>query len=70
MSPRRLAAGALAVVVVTGCFSPDELEPLPVPSSVSTLPTTTTSSVDHSTVPLTPVEGTTTTAAVTVGPGP
>ncbi len=70
MSPRRLAAGALAVVVVTGCFSPDELEPLPVPSSVSTLPTTTTSSVDHSTVPLAPVEGTTTTAAVTVGPGP
>ena len=67
---RRLAVGGLAAMVVTGCFSPDELEPLPVPSSVSTLPTTTTSWVDHSTVPLSPVEGTTTTAPVTVGPGP
>ncbi|MDP9005649.1 MAG: hypothetical protein M3N15_01875 [Actinomycetota bacterium] len=69
MSARhRMAAGALAVVV-TACFSGDELEPLPVPSTVSTVATTPPAPADHSGVVLPPVEGTTTTAAVVVGPG-
>lgn len=66
---RRLAAGAVAAMVLTGCFSADELEPLPVPSTVSPVPTSTPSSLDYSGVPLAPVQGTTTTAPVVVGPG-
>ncbi len=73
MSPRRLAAVVLAGVAAVGaaaCWSGDAFEPLPAPSSVSTVPTSTTVWIDTSDVPLAPVQGTTTTTAVVVGPGP
>jgi hypothetical protein len=65
----RLAGLVLAAVVAGGCWSGDALEPLPVPSSVSTVATSTTQRIDYSGVQLAPVEGTTTTTAVVIGPG-
>lgn len=74
MTAGRLAAVVLVLVAAvagTGaCSSGDPFEPLPVPSSVSTVPTTTTLPIDYSGVQLAPVQGTTTTTAVVVGPGP
>ena len=65
-----LAAVAVAVVALGGCFSPDELEPLPAPSTVVTGPTTTAAPpADHRGVVLPPVEGTTSTTAVVIAPG-
>ena len=69
MSASRAAAVALAAAVAGGCWSGDALDPLPVPAPVPNVPTTTTVPGDHRDVPLAPVEGTTTTSAVVVGPG-
>ena len=69
MSALRGAAAVLVAAVAGGCWSGDVLDPLPVPATVSTVPTTTTGRGDSSGVPLAPVEGTTTTSAVVVGPG-
>lgn len=66
-------AGALAaaIVLVAGtCSSGDVLEPLPVPDASPTIPTSTTVAPDYRGVALAPVQGTTTTTDVIVGPGP
>lgn len=69
MTGRRLAAVVVLAAASSGCWSSDELDPLPVPSSPPTAPTSTTLSVDRNDVSLAPARGTTTTTAVVVGPG-
>lgn len=61
---------AVAAVVAAGCTTGAEFRPLPVPESVPSSSTATTASPDYSGVVLAPVEGTTTTTEVVVGPGP
>lgn len=70
MISRRLAPMVTVAMIAGGCWSGSAPEPLPAPSTtVSTAPTTTSVAIDSSGVPLAPVEGTTTTSAVVVGPG-
>ncbi len=65
-----LVLAAVAALVATACSGGDPFEPLPVPPSSPGIPTTTTAPPDFSGVALAPVEGTTTTSEVAVGPGP
>ncbi|MGI9118897.1 MAG: carboxypeptidase-like regulatory domain-containing protein [Acidimicrobiales bacterium] len=74
MSGRR-SQGVLAALVAgialvaAACSSGDALDPLPVPDTSATVPTSTTVAADYRGVVLAPVAGTTTTNVV-VGPGP
>lgn len=60
---------AMFTVAPTACTG-SELDPLPVPETSDTAPTSTTVPVYFSGVVLAPVPGTTTTTEVVVGPGP
>lgn len=64
----RVAAAAL-VIIAAGCSPGDDFEPLPVPQVAPIAPTSTTARPDFSGVVLAPVEGTTSTTAVVLGPG-
>ncbi len=64
--PIVLAAAALAMAA---CSTADPFEPLPVPVTNPQASTTTTAPPDFSGVALAPVEGTTTTSEVVIGPG-
>jgi hypothetical protein len=65
----RAVVAAVALVLQAGCSSGDPFAELPTPDSVDLPPTTSTSEVDLTGVPLNPVEGSTTTT-VALGPGP
>ena len=67
--PARAALVAVALAV-TSCSGGDPFEPLPVPVTNPQASTTTTAPPDFSGVALAPVEGTTTTSEVLIGPGP
>jgi hypothetical protein len=60
----------LATLVLATCSGGDPFEPLPVPPPNPGIATTTTAPPDLSGVALAPVEGTTTTSEVVIGPGP
>jgi hypothetical protein len=66
---RRRAIVVVALAIGAGCSSGDAFSSLPTPKTVVTDPTTTTSEVDYTGVPLAPVGGATTTSVV-MGPGP
>ncbi len=61
---------ATATLALGACSTTDPFEPLPVPAPIPDASTTTTAAPDFSGVALAPVEGTTTTSEVVVGPGP
>ena len=60
---------AIALVLLAACSSGDAFSSLPTPKTVVTDPTTSTSEVDYTGVPLAPVAGATTTT-IALGPGP
>ena len=62
-------SATIALVLLAACSSGDAFSPLPTPKTVVTDPTTTTSEVDYTGVPLAPVGGATTTT-IALGPGP
>lgn len=67
----RVAALVSALTtLVTACVGGDPFEPLAVPPPSPDLSTTTTAPPDYRGVALAPVEGTTTTTEVEMGPGP
>lgn len=65
-----VAAALTTTLVVAACTGGDPFEPLAVPEPHPGASTTTTAPPDFSGVALAPVEGTTTTSEVVVGPGP